>query len=189
MPAVRQQGSEKRSQSPEIGLLWTFPYCAVGDSEFQRLAMGFPTNQRNIAERAPCKTASGQQSTRSVEQLTSLTPLRGIAACWVMVTHFANSLPSIQHGGYTGAVSKGHLAVDLFFILSGFVITHVYSRGFTRRVTARQYQNFLKARVARLYPLHLAVLLLFVAAVMAERAATYCSTARSIRYPSSGSVR
>ena len=130
-------------------------------------------NLKNIAERARCNTGSGQQSTGSVEQLTSLTPLRGIAACWVMVTHFANSLPSIQHGRYTGAVSKGHLAVDLFFILSGFVITHVYKSGFTHGVTARQYRSFLKARVARLYPLHLAVLLLFVTTVMAERAATY----------------
>ncbi len=40
-------------------------------------------------------------------------------------------------------------------------------------MTAWRYRNFLKARVARLYPLHVAVLLLFVATAMAERAAAY----------------
>jgi len=65
------------------------------------------------------------------------------------------------------------LAVDVFFVLSGFVITHVYKDGFARRVTAWRYRNFLKARVARLYPLHVAVLLLFVATAIAERAAAY----------------
>src|ERR1700751_3357252 len=113
------------------------------------------------------------QSSGSVEQLASLTPLRGIAALWVVLFHFCWRFPSIHPDRYTGAVYKGYLAVDLFFVLSGFVITHVYKEGFARGLSARRYQNFLKARVARLYPLHLAVLLLFLAAAMAERAATY----------------
>jgi peptidoglycan/LPS O-acetylase OafA/YrhL len=70
-------------------------------------------------------------------------------------------------------VYKGYLAVDLFFVLSGFVITHVYKEGFARRVTGRRYRDFLKARIARIYPLHITVLLLFVATATAERAASY----------------
>src|SRR5947209_1332724 len=109
----------------------------------------------------------------SAEQLASLTPLRGIAALWVVLFHFCWYFPAIHPERYTGAVYKGYLAVDLFFVLSGFVITHVYKEGFAQRVTAWRYRDFLKARVARIYPLHIAVLLLFVATAIAERAATY----------------
>jgi peptidoglycan/LPS O-acetylase OafA/YrhL len=113
------------------------------------------------------------QSSGSAEQLSSLTPLRGIAALWVVLFHFCWYFPAIHPERYTGAVYKGYLAVDLFFVLSGFVITHVYREGFARRVTGRRYWDFLKARVARVYPLHLTVLLIFVAIAIAVRAGTY----------------
>jgi peptidoglycan/LPS O-acetylase OafA/YrhL len=114
-----------------------------------------------------------ERSPGSAAQLASLTPLRGVAALWVVLFHFCWYLPAIHPDRYTGAVYKGYLAVDVFFVLSGFVITHVYRDGFAWRVTGWRYRNFLKARVARLYPLHLTVLLLFVAAAIVERAATY----------------
>ena len=130
------------------------------------------------AKRVPETTRHGGRgpSFGAVEQLASLTPLRGIAALWVVLFHFCWHLPAIHPDRYTGAVYKGYLAVDLFFVLSGFVITHVYKESFARRVTAWRYRDFLKARVARIYPLHIAVLLLFVAAVMAERALAYTRT-------------
>src|SRR4029077_5875685 len=103
----------------------------------------------------------------SAQQLASLTPLRGIAALWAVLFHFCWYFPAIHPERYTGAVYKGYLAVDLFFVLSGFVITHVYREGFARRVTGRRYWDFLKARVARVYPLHLTVLLIFVATAIA----------------------
>jgi peptidoglycan/LPS O-acetylase OafA/YrhL len=109
----------------------------------------------------------------SPEQLASLTPLRGIAALWVVIFHFCWYFPAVHPERYTGAVYKGYLAVDLFFVLSGFVITHVYKASFARRVTGRGYRDFLKARVARIYPLHITVFLLFVATATAERAASY----------------
>jgi peptidoglycan/LPS O-acetylase OafA/YrhL len=114
-----------------------------------------------------------QRSFRSPEQLASLTPLRGIAALWVVIFHFCWYFPGVHPERYTGAVYKGYLAVDMFFVLSGFVITHVYKEGFAHRVTGRRYREFLKARVARIYPLHITVLLLFVATATAERAANY----------------
>src|SRR6202048_2910035 len=114
-----------------------------------------------------------QRSSRPPEQLASLTPLRGIAALWVVIFHFCWYFPAVHPERYTGAVYKGYLAVDVFFVLSGFVITHVYKDGFARRVTAWWYRNFLKARGARLYSLHVAVVFLFVATAIAERAATY----------------
>ena len=64
-----------------------------------------------------------ERSSGSVEQLSSLTPLRGVAALWVVIFHFCWHIPTIHPERYTGAVYKGYLAVDVFFVLSGFVIT------------------------------------------------------------------
>jgi len=109
----------------------------------------------------------------SPEHLPSLTPLRGIAALWVVLFHYCWHFPAVHPDRYTGAVYKGYLAVDLFFMLSGFVISHVYRRQFAQQVTGRHYRDFLKARVARIYPLHLTVLLLFVMTALGERAVVY----------------
>jgi peptidoglycan/LPS O-acetylase OafA/YrhL len=124
-------------------------------------------------ERTEACGGGWKRSSGSPEQLASLTPLRGIAALWVVIFHFCWYFPAVHPERYTGAVYKGYLAVDMFFVLSGFVITHVYKEGFARRVTGRRYRDFLKARVARIYPLHITVLLLFVATATAERAASY----------------
>ncbi|MBV8799238.1 MAG: acyltransferase [Alphaproteobacteria bacterium] len=58
-------------------------------------------------------------------------------------------------------VAKGYLWVEFFFALSGFILVHVYAaRGEFR------YGTFLKARLARLYPLHLVTLLLMLGMVV-----------------------
>jgi peptidoglycan/LPS O-acetylase OafA/YrhL len=99
-------------------------------------------------------------------QLPSLTALRGLAALWVVLYHFSvQCLPSLNAVPHTYLIHKGYLAVDFFFMLSGFVMTHVYHRAFSQSV-ARHYRGFMVARVARIYPLHLMVLLLFVATVV-----------------------
>lgn len=53
-------------------------------------------------------------------------------------------------------------AVDFFFMLSGFVICHVYSR---TRWTAPNYASYLWRRIARIYPLHLLTLAACLAVV------------------------
>ena len=130
---------------------------------------------RVASERGRAEGGDGgrQRPSGSPKQLASLTPLRGIAALWVVIFHFCWYFPAVHPERYTGVVYKGYLAVDMFFVLSGFVITHVYKEGFARRVTGRRYRDFLKARVARIYPLHITVLLMFVATASAERAASY----------------
>ncbi|QCG95597.1 acyltransferase [Azospirillum sp. TSA2s] len=108
--------------------------------------------------------------------LHSLTPLRGIAALWVVLYHYSfQYFPNLHPDSYTHLVQKGYLAVDLFFMLSGFVLTHVYHDTFSRSV-GDKYWSFLRARIARLYPLHLAVLLLFVATALAVRTVEYAAT-------------
>ena len=69
---------------------------------------------------------------------------------------------------YSGFLSSGYLAVDLFFMLSGFVMAHSYIRRLsTGEVTAGQ---FLMARFTRIYPLHVFMLALFCAAGLAATA-------------------
>lgn len=107
---------------------------------------------------------SGGTPDASNRQLPSLTPLRGIAALWVVFYHYcgtAQYLPNLDITPHSYLISKGYLAVDMFFMLSGLVMTHVYHSAFSESV-GRHYRSFLAARIARLYPLHVFILLLFV---------------------------
>src|SRR6516164_9784744 len=83
-----------------------------------------------------------QRSSGPPEQLASLTPLRGHRRAVGRDLSFCWYFPAVHPERYTGAVYKGYLAVDLFFVLSGFVITYVYKEGFARRVTGRRYRDF-----------------------------------------------
>jgi peptidoglycan/LPS O-acetylase OafA/YrhL len=99
--------------------------------------------------------------------LSNLTPLRGIAAIWVVVFHFRTLVVGFVDPKQTQILEKGYLMVDLFFIMSGFIIYHVYQKSFQSPGTAGNFRNFIVARFARIYPLHLftlACLIIFVAA-------------------------
>jgi peptidoglycan/LPS O-acetylase OafA/YrhL len=91
--------------------------------------------------------------------LPALTGLRGVAALWVLFFHLPGftQLPFIKYG---------HLGVGCFFILSGFILAHVYS-GYFVRFSTRKYFRFLYVRLARIYPLHLATLALMAIIVVA----------------------
>ena len=103
----------------------------------------------------------------STDQLPSLTSLRGVAALWVVIYHYSvQCFPTLDITGTTYFFHKGYLAVDMFFMLSGFVLTHVYHRKFLDDV-AGNYRGFVVARIARIYPLHVLILLLFVATAVA----------------------
>ena len=85
--------------------------------------------------------------------LRALTTLRFFAALWVVL--FA-AWPHLDIGFTPHVVAKGYLGVETFFILSGFILSHVYLEAAgTRRFS---YGSFLWARLARVYPLHLATL-------------------------------
>ena len=86
--------------------------------------------------------------------LKPLTALRFAAAAWVVSFHY---WPVLAGAAIPMLVQKGYLGVEMFFVLSGFILCHVYLRGFGDGTF--RYGAFLWARVARVYPLHLAVLL------------------------------
>ena len=60
-------------------------------------------------------------------------------------------------------VGHGYLWVEFFFALSGFILTYVYGARALEFLQARTYRDFLVARLSRLYPLHLAMLLYILA--------------------------
>ena len=84
--------------------------------------------------------------------------MRGLAALAVLVFHMNYML-----GTETHVIARGYLAVDFFFILSGFVIAanyHVSVR------PALAWNDFIFARIARLWPLFILTTLAGFAAVM-----------------------
>lgn len=87
------------------------------------------------------------------EHLKPLTSMRFLAAMWVVMYAW---WPVLDADWTTGLVAKGYLGVELFFVLSGFILCHVYLAGLE---SGRfRYGSFLWARLARVYPLHLATL-------------------------------
>jgi len=100
-----------------------------------------------------------------VTYLTNLTPLRGIAALLVAVFHFEMAIARFVPAGYTMFFEKSYLMVDLFFIMSGFIIFHVYGDSFRLTLERRNLRKFFVARFARIYPLHFFTLALLVVLV------------------------
>jgi len=100
--------------------------------------------------------------------LSNLTPLRGLAAIWVIVFHFQALVVQFILPQQTQLLEKGYLMVDLFFIMSGFIICHVYQESFRTGITPSHFKRFIVARFARIYPLHfitLAFCVIIIAAV------------------------
>jgi peptidoglycan/LPS O-acetylase OafA/YrhL len=89
-------------------------------------------------------------------ELRALTSVRGIAAWMVVLFHIRLTIDGLPQG-WVRVFAKGYLAVDFFFLLSGFVIW--LSWGDRLRAEGwRGVPAFLHKRVARIWPLHLAVL-------------------------------
>ncbi|AWW73389.1 acyltransferase [Erythrobacter sp. KY5] len=94
-------------------------------------------------------------------QLDQLTGLRGLAAWFVVLYHIRFSLTAILPGEVIAIFAKGYLAVDLFFMLSGFVMWLSYGEKFRSQGWA-QSRPFLWKRFARVWPLHALILAGFV---------------------------
>jgi peptidoglycan/LPS O-acetylase OafA/YrhL len=58
----------------------------------------------------------------------------------------------------------GYLAVDLFFVLSGFILSYQYAEKYVHG--SLNYTEFLVKRLARIYPVHLFTILILVATVV-----------------------
>lgn len=96
-------------------------------------------------------------------RISSLTGLRGVAAVSVLLYHIPHN-PAFE-AFRMPLFSRAYLAVDLFFILSGFVISFGYHDRVVNHPGWASYADFLINRMARVWPLHLIVTLVFMARV------------------------
>lgn len=99
-------------------------------------------------------------------QFRALDGLRGILALLVALFH----LPLLGHLYDTSVVRHGELAVDFFFVLSGFVITHASMAQLT---SWQGGVGFAIRRFGRIWPLHVVVLGAFVLNEFAKLIATH----------------
>lgn len=117
----------------------------------------------------------------SAARLHQIDALRGIAALSVAFVYHQHYLTGERGSGPMSALpildwitAYGWTLVDLFFVVSGYIFAHVYLQSGRMESTPRA---FFVARFARLYPLHLATLLVMAALLFRSIPATYTGIA------------
>jgi peptidoglycan/LPS O-acetylase OafA/YrhL len=113
-----------------------------------------------------------------MNRFRALDGLRGVAALAVALFH----LPIAFSLHDSPLIRQSYVAVDLFFVLSGFVIAHAY---FGRLAGLESARDFIVRRIGRLWPLHIAVIAAMVVVELARLA--FASTlGDDLRPPFSG---
>ncbi|WP_395370496.1 acyltransferase family protein [Komagataeibacter diospyri] len=100
--------------------------------------------------------------------IPSLTGVRGVAALWVFMTHFYGLAADILHQPWmlhSLFLFNGFRGVDLFFVLSGFILMHVHEGQFAV-LRWHVIRDFFIVRFFRVYPLNTFVLLAMVPLVL-----------------------
>ena len=92
--------------------------------------------------------------------IRQLTGVRFVAAAWVLVYHFEPPLAKIglMLPLVSDVVRVGRLGVDLFFALSGFILTHTYLTRLGPRLGWDGTWRFWWLRLARIWPVHFVML-------------------------------
>jgi peptidoglycan/LPS O-acetylase OafA/YrhL len=109
---------------------------------------------------------SGRSTAANIDSLTSL---RGVAAMTVVFYHLEPRLRlSLGLDSEIAFFANGQMMVDFFFLLSGFILAHVYAADPRVQGTWADTKSFFRKRFARVYPAHFFVLMLFVAYEIAD---------------------
>jgi peptidoglycan/LPS O-acetylase OafA/YrhL len=105
-------------------------------------------------------------------EIGALTGLRGVASVWVLLYHCCSlilgPLTPDTYKPFRLLLGGGYLGVDIFFVLSGFVLALNYQQ-FTGGCGVRQYAAYIWKRLARIYPVHVAGLVLLAVAILAHK--------------------
>src|SRR4051794_16341449 len=96
----------------------------------------------------PCGRASDLTMRTLPANLPAHPGVRACAALSVMLYHFTLDAGEDWYG-WARLFQHGYFGVDLFFVLSGFIIHHVYKDFFERTNFRTKYARFLKFRLAR----------------------------------------
>lgn len=112
--------------------------------------------------------------------IRQLTGVRFVAAFWVLMYHFQAPLGTL--GLLVPVVSDvlrvGRLGVDLFFALSGFILTYTYVHKLGPALKGSAAATFLWLRLARIWPVHFVMLNVAGLAVLAQSKVTGSALAR-----------
>jgi peptidoglycan/LPS O-acetylase OafA/YrhL len=103
--------------------------------------------------------SNSQAQLATGERIPALDALRGLAVLAVMLFHFGGGLEGPAYSGtqVLPAIHLGARGVNLFFVLSGFLITGVL---FDAKGQRHYFRNFLAKRALRIFPLYYLVLFL-----------------------------
>jgi peptidoglycan/LPS O-acetylase OafA/YrhL len=92
------------------------------------------------------------EPTATQTKIPALTGLRAIAALWVLFLHFGEGVSASWPPAVRSVLSTGFIGVDLFFVLSGFILAWTYLRGDGTLSVSRS--EFWTARAARILPVY-----------------------------------
>ena len=106
-----------------------------------------------------------------MKEIRSLTGLRGIAA---LIVFWAHTHDTLDVRGLTlhfpvlveRLFMSGGRQVDIFFVLSGFILAMIYQSEFAKTISVTSYLTFMRRRLARIYPLHAFMVLLVLGFVL-----------------------
>lgn len=90
----------------------------------------------------------------------ALTGLRAVAAYLVFLHHYNPMAHELTSWG-SRLFAQGYVGVTLFFVLSGFLISHRYADAYFQR-TNWSWQRYFQNRFARIFPLYLVLLFITV---------------------------
>ena len=103
------------------------------------------------------------------KEIVALAGARAIPPLILVLFHYCEGHEYLGAKWFDLPVGKGYLWVEFFFALSGFVLAYVYGARWREFRRGSTYLDFLKARLARLYPLHLTMLFVILAMVIVLR--------------------
>lgn len=103
-------------------------------------------------------------------KINNLTGVRAFAALWVILLHFSDNTGIKGVLDLGPFVSHGAWGVDVFFVLSGLILSYTHGH---EPLDGSHYRFFIVKRFARLYPLHLATFMLMVVVWLVARSVHY----------------
>lgn len=113
-------------------------------------------------------------------EIRALAGARAIPPMILVLYHYCEGHHYRNFKPFDLLVGHGYLWVEFFFALSGFILTYVYGARAMDFLRGRVHRDFLIARLSRLYPLHLAMLLFILALVLSLNAIAHATGTVSI---------